>query len=151
MKTIFRPYKLIILSLLGVLIFAGMMIFFATLSDGLADRGKLLCFICSCIVGLLFVFLCIASLFCCVEVYDEKISVCLGIYSNDKQQRGLKKHDISYEEIQSVAISYSPNVSVEIKLKSNDIQLNALQYGEKTIKRMYSVLNEQLAKSRKNV
>lgn len=152
MNTTFRPYKLIISSLLGVLLFAGVMIFFAALDDGLADRGKLLCFICSGIVGLIFLFLWIASLFCCVKVDDEKIAVCLGIYSNCKKYRGFKRHEIRYEEIQSIAISYSPNLSIEINLKSHDIELRALHYGEKTIKQMYSVLNEQLAKNRsKNI
>lgn len=147
-NTSFRPYKLIIASLIGVLIFAGLMIFFATLGDGLADKGKLMCFVGSGIAGVIFIFLFVVSLFCCVKTDEEKITVCLGIHSSDKEFRGIKRHEILYSEVQSIAISYVPNLLIEIKTKSHTVELQALHYGEKRIKHIYSVLNEQLAKSR---
>ena len=144
----FRPYKLNIFSLLGALLFAGIMIFFATLGDGLADRGKLLCFICAGVVSVIFLVLCILSLFCCVKVDDEKVTVCVGIYSNNKKYRGIKQHEIRYEEIQNIAISYMTTTTLTINLKSDEIVLRAQHYGEKKIKEMYTSLNNQLAKSR---
>ena len=148
MEKIFRPYKLIIASLIGALLFAGLMVFFATLGDGLADRGKLICFIGCGILGVIFLILWLLSLFCCVKVDNEKVTVCLGIYSGHKKYRGIKKHEIRYDEIQNVAISYSPRLLILINLKSDEIELRALHYGEKTIKQLYSILNEQLEKSR---
>ena len=145
----FRPYKLCIASLLGVLLFAGLMIFFAMLQDGLADRGKLMCFVGCGVVGFIFLILCAMSLFCCVKTDNDNITVCLGIYSTDQKYKGFKRQNVAYKEIQRIAISYSPNTSLTIYTNSGEIVLRSLHYGEKTIKQMYSVLNEQLEKNRK--
>ena len=144
----YRPYKLCIASLLGVVLFAGLMIFFAMIGDGLADRGKLLCFICAGIACVIFLTLSVMSLFCCIEINNDNVTVCLGIYSTDRKYKGFKKQNVTYEAIQRVAISYSPTTSITIYTKSGEICLRSLHYGEKTIKQIYSILNEQLAKNR---